>query len=86
MTSNKNIKGKYHLKILLRGVFGFAEHQEKAIYGLGYNLTLTGNKDDAVMDKPVGIADATFKIDHIHWYVPHYTPSIQQQDVYVWLI
>ena len=27
---NKNVKGKYHLKIMLKGVFGFAEHQEKA--------------------------------------------------------
>ena len=27
---NKNIKGKYHVKIMLRDVFGYAEHQEKA--------------------------------------------------------
>ena len=76
---NKNIKGKYHVKILLKVVFGIAEHQEKATYGLGYNLTLTRNKDDAVIDKAGGIADARIRIDHIHWYVPHYTPSIQQQ-------
>ena len=24
---------------------------------------------------------AIIKIDHIDWYVPHYTPSIQQQDI-----
>ena len=76
---NKNIKGKYHVKIMFKDVFGYAEHQEKATYGLGYKLTLTRNKDDAVIDKANGIADARFKIDHIHWYVPHYTPSIQQQ-------
>ena len=75
----KNIKGKYHVKIMLKDVFGFAEHQEKATYGLGYKLTLTRNKDDAVIDKANAIADARIKIDHIHWYVPHYTPSIQQQ-------
>ena len=28
---NKNIKGKYHLKILLKDVFGFAECQKKAL-------------------------------------------------------
>ena len=78
---NKNIKGKYHLKILLKDVFGFAEHQQKATYGLGYKLTLTSNKDDAVIDKANGIADARIKIDHIHWYVPHYIPSIQQQSI-----
>ena len=64
---------------MLKDVFGFAECQEKATYGLGYKLTLTRNKDDAVIDKANGIADARFKIDHIHCYVPHYTPSIQQK-------
>ena len=76
---NKNIKGKYHVKFMLKDVFGFAEHQEKATYGLGHKITLTRNKDDAVIDKADCIADAKIRIDHIHWYVPHYTPSIQQQ-------
>ena len=79
LAQNKNVKGKYHLKILLQDIFGFAECQEKATYGLGYKLTLTRNKDDGDIDKANGIADARIKIDHIHWYVPHYTPSIQQQ-------
>ena len=79
LAPNKNIKGKCHVKIMLKDVFGYAEHQEKATYGLGYKLTLTRNKDDAVIDKAGGIADARIRIDHTHWYVPHYTPSIQQQ-------
>ena len=79
MTNNKNVKGKFQLRIILRDVFGFAQHQQKANYGLGYKLTLTRNKDEAVIDKVAGIADARIKIDHIHWYVAHYTPSIQQQ-------
>ena len=79
MTNNKNVKGKNLLRIMLKDVFGFAEHQEEATYGLGFKLTLTGNKDEAVIDKVAAIADARIKIDHIHWYVPHYTPSIQQQ-------
>ena len=62
-------------------IFGFAEHQEKATYGLGYKLTLTRNKDEAVIDKVAGIADARIKIDHIHWYVPHYIPSMSQQAI-----
>ena len=78
-TNNKNIIGIYHLRIILRDVFGFAEHQEKANYGLGYKLTLTRNKDEVVIDKAVGTADVRMKIDHIHWYVRHYTPSFQQQ-------
>ena len=45
LTANKIVKGKYRLKILLQDVFGFAEHQAKATYGLGYKLTLKRNKD-----------------------------------------
>ena len=33
------------------------------------------------MDKAAGIVDARIKIDQIHWYVPHNTPSTQQQDI-----
>ena len=66
---------------MLKDVFGFAECQNKGTYGLGYKLPLTRNKDDAVIDKANGIADARIKIDHIHWYVPHFTPSIQQQSL-----
>ena len=76
---NKDIKFKYHLKILLRDIFGFAEHQERASYSLGFKLTPTRNKAEAVIDKAGGIAEARIRIDHYHWYVPHYTPSIQQQ-------
>ena len=54
---------------------------KKATYGHGYKLTLTRNKDEAVVHKVVGTADARIKIDHIPWYVPHYTPSTQQQIV-----
>ena len=79
MTNNKNVKGKYHLRIMFKDVFGFAEHQEKATYCLGYKLTLTRNKDEAVIDKVAGIAEARINLDHIHWYVPHYTPSMSQQ-------
>ena len=62
-----------------KDVSGFVEHQEKAIYALGYTLTLTGNTDEAVLDKAAGIANARIKFDRMHWYVPHYTPSIPQQ-------
>ena len=79
MTNNKNVKGKYHLRIMLKDVFGFAEHQEKATFDLGYKLTQKRDKDEAVIDKVAGIAGARIKIDHIHWYVPHYTTSMSQQ-------
>ena len=78
MTSNKNVKGRYHLEITLKIAFRFAECQEKCTNGLGYKLTLTRNKDEAVKDKATGIVDARIKSDHILWYVPHYTPSFHQ--------
>ena len=81
LSSNKNIEGRYHLRFMLKDVFVFAKLQEKATYGLGYKLTLTRNKDEAVIDKDACIADARIKMDHIHWYVPHYTPSNQHQGI-----
>ena len=42
-------------------------------------MTLTRKKHEGVIDKAAGTADARNKIDHIHWYIPHFTPSIQQQ-------
>ena len=65
LTENKK-KEKYHLRILLKDVFDIAEHQEKATYGLGYELILTRNEDEAVIDKATGVADVRIKIDHIH--------------------
>ena len=32
---NKNIKVKYHVRIMLKDVFGFSENQGKTTYGLG---------------------------------------------------
>ena len=61
MTTNTNVKGNFHLRIMLKDVSGFAECQEKATFGFGYKLTLTRNKDDAVIDKANGTADARIK-------------------------
>ena len=51
LTNNENIKRKYHVRVMLKDIFGFAEHREKATYGLGYKLTLTRNTDNAVLKK-----------------------------------
>ena len=64
---------------MLKDVFGFAGHHEKSIYGFGYILTLTKNKDDADLQKEVALADDRIEIDHVYLCVAHYTPSIQQQ-------
>ena len=81
LTNNKNIKGKYHVRIYLKDIFGYAEYQQKAKYGLGYKLTLTRNNDNVVLNKGNAINIGKIKINAINSYVPHYTPSIQQQSI-----
>ena len=79
LTNNKNINGKYLVKNQLKDIFGFAQHQLKGTYGLGYILTLTRNNDSAVLNKDNASSNAKIKINFIHCFVPHYTPSIGQQ-------
>ena len=81
LTNKKTRKGKYHVRIYSKDVFGFAEYQEKGTYGLGYKLTLTRNTDNAVLNKNNAINNGRIKINAIERYVPHYTPSMQQQSI-----
>ena len=78
LTNNKNIKGKYHLRIFLTDFFGFAEHQQTAVYGLGYKLTLTGITDNGVLNKTNATSIARNKNTSLEWYVPYYTPSLNE--------
>ena len=80
LANTKTIKGRYHVRIYLKDIFGFAEHQEKANFGLGYRLTLTRKTDSAVLSKTNAINNAKFKINGLDWYVPHYTPSLEEYD------
>ena len=81
LINNKKLKVKYHVTIMLKDIFGFAENQEKGTYGLGYKLTLTTNSDNAVLNKDNAINNAKIKINSIDWYVPHYTPSLAQEKI-----
>ena len=81
LTNNKNIKEKYRIRIMLMDKFGFAEHNEKGTYGIGYKLTLTRTTDNAVLNKGRATNNAKNKINAIEWYVPHYTPSITEQNL-----
>ena len=78
LTNNKTIKGRYHIRIYLKDVFGFAEHQEKGTYGLGYKLTLTRNTDNAVLNKDNIVVNGRVKINSLNWYVPHYSPNLEE--------
>ena len=83
LINNKTQKGKFHVRIYLKDVFGFAEYQEKGTYGLGYKLTLTRNTDNAILNKANAINLGKIKINALEWYVPHYTPSMQQQSIFL---
>ena len=65
LTRNKSINGKYHMRIYLKDIFGFAEHQEKTTYGLGYKLTLTRASDNAVLNETNATAIGKVKINSI---------------------
>ena len=78
LINNKNQKGKFHLRIYLKDVFGFAEYQEVGTFGLSYRLTLTRNNDNAVLNKNDATNNAKIKINGIEWYVPYYIPSIDE--------
>ena len=66
---------------MLKDFFGFAEHQEKATYGLGYKLTLPRNSDNFVLIEDNAINFGKPKIIGIEWCVPQYKPSILQQAI-----
>ena len=77
--NNKIITTKYHLRIMLRDIIGFAENQEKATCGLAYKLTLTRKNDNSVLKKANETNNAKIRIIAIEWYIPHYQPSSSQQ-------
>ena len=48
---------------------------------MGYKLTLVRNTDNSILNKGNAINNGKIKINAIEWYVPHYTPSMQQQSI-----
>ena len=66
---------------MLKSVFGFAEHQEKCTYGLGFKVILTKNSDSSVLKKANATNIAKIKIIGIDWYVTQYIPSMEQLKV-----
>ena len=82
LTNYKTQKGKFHLRFMLKDVFGFCQCQEKGTFGFGYKLTLTRNTDNAVLNKNNAIKKARIKFNAIEWYVSHYTPSIVKKAMF----
>ena len=62
----------------MRDIFGFAEHQDTATYGLGYRSTLTRNTDNAVLNEANATNNGKSKINSLEWYVTLYTPGLYE--------
>ena len=83
LSYNKSIKCKFHIRIHLKDVFGFAGHQEKGTYGFGYKLTLTRNTDNAVLNKAAATNNGKVKINSLDWYIPHYSPKLEEYNKFM---
>ena len=88
LTNKKTTKVNYHVRVYLKDVFVFAEHQNNCTYGLGYKSKLHRISDNRVSIHPPQANDATnlalagrVIIEDLSWYVPHYTPSISNQKI-----
>ena len=80
LTNNKTEKGTFFVGIKLTDIFGFAD-QEKITYGLGYTLTLKRNKNNDPIIRDNGVDAAKIVRKDISWYIPHYTPSMESQQL-----
>ena len=81
LTNNKTEKGTFFVKIKLKDFFGFAD-QQKRTYGLGYTLTLKRNNNDG-MFHTAAVHAAKVVVKDISSYIPHYVPSIENQQLVV---
>ena len=80
LTNNKTEKGTFFVRIKLKDLFGFAD-QEKITYGLEYSLTLKRNNNNDPIIRDNGVNAAKTNIKAISWYIPHYTPSMENQQL-----
>ena len=68
------------MRIKLKDLFGFAD-QAKITYGLGYTLTLKRNTNNDVVFRTNGVNAAKVIVKDISWYIPHYVPSLENQQL-----
>ena len=80
LTNNKTEKGTFFVRIRLSDIFGFAD-QEKITYGLGYTLMLKRNNNNDPIIRDNAITAAKINIKDISWYIPHYVPSLENQQL-----
>ena len=80
LTNNKTEKGTFFVRIKLKDLFGFADH-ENITYGLGYTLILKRDNNNDVVFRTNGVNAAKVVVNDISWYIPHYVPSLENQQL-----
>ena len=80
LTNNKNEKGTFFVRIILKDLFGFAD-QEKTTYGLGYTLTLKRNTNNDAILRGNAVDAAKEVVKDIFWYIRHYVPNLENQQL-----
>ena len=61
-------------------MFGFAD-QEKISYGSGYTLKLKRNTNNDMILRGAGVDAAKVVVKDISWYIPHYVPNLENQQL-----
>ena len=78
---NSDPRGTFSFKIPLKHIFGFCEDNDKVVYGLKHNLTLTRNDDNDTIFRAANdaagnaIANGKIILSKISWFMPHVTPA-----------
>ena len=85
LTNNKTEKGTFFVRMKLTDIFGFAD-QEKITYGLGYSLTLKRNNNNDPIIRDNDVDAAKINIKDISWHIPHYVPSLENQQLVMYQI
>ena len=80
LTNNKTEKGTFFVRKKLKDLFGFAD-QEKINYGLGYTLTLKRNTNNDAILRGNAVDAAKVVVKDISWYIPHYVPNLENQQL-----
>ena len=80
LTNHKTEKGTFFVRIKSKDLFGFAD-QEKIIYGLGYTLTLKRNNNNDPIIRTAGVEAAKVVVEDISWYIPHWVPNLENQQL-----
>ena len=58
----------------------FLNTRKQRLMALVTNLTLTRNTDNAVLNKGNATNNAKIKVNALEWHVPHYTPSLEEDN------